>query len=90
MRKSPFNSNSVFRTLCPPGRLNAAAATQLPFAFDLRPTVDAAASNEVPEELFETYHGVKVDVEYSVKSEVKVMQNPWATSFFVNVKLGDR
>ena len=59
------------RTICSSGRLPA-GATQLPFSFDLRHTVDPAAKAEFTAELFETYHGVKIDVEYSVKSEIKV------------------
>ena len=34
--------------------------------------MDPAAKAEFTAELFETYHGVKIDVEYSVKSEIKV------------------
>jgi len=58
------------RTLCTSGRLPA-GATQLPFSFDLRPTVNPANNPEFTAELFETYHGVKIDVEYNVKSEIK-------------------
>ena len=47
----------------------------MPFSFDLRPTVGPAAKAEFTAELFETYHGVKIDVEYSVKSEIKVSTN---------------
>ena len=47
----------------------------MPFSFDLQPTVDPAAKAEFTAELFETYHGVKIDVEYSVKSEIKVSTN---------------
>ena len=34
--------------------------------------MDPAANAEFTAELFETYHGVKIDVEYNVKSEIKV------------------
>ena len=34
--------------------------------------MDPAANPEFAAELFETYHGVKIDVEYNVKSEIKV------------------
>ena len=37
--------------------------------------MDPAAKAEFTAELFETYHGVKIDVEYSVKSEIKVSTN---------------
>lgn len=34
--------------------------------------MDPATNTEFATELFETYHGVKIDVEYNVKSEIKV------------------
>ena len=67
--------------LCTSGRLPA-GPTELPFSFDLRPTVDPAANPEFAAELFETYHGVKIDVEYNVNSEIKVRSDKKLISYF--------
>ena len=43
--------------------------------------MDPAANPEFAAELFETYHGVKIDVEYNVKSEIKVRSDKKTVNF---------
>ena len=58
----------LYSEVCPSGRIQQ-GRTQVPFQVELSPLND--------HQLFETYHGVNIDVEYVVKVEIKVNFYQW-------------